>query len=187
MAVVAPVELDDRVTRGHSARQTNRAHRRLGPTRDEAQHLDVRHARDNQPRELQLELRGDTEARPVLHHPLERIENRGRSVAENERTPREDVVDVFVAVDIPDPRASAFGDEERLAANPAKCTNGRAHATGKELRRSPQQVVRPRRCSWSHWSASPERPFTSLRVNSSDEEVTGRSFRWIRPRQAVTS
>ena len=63
MAVIAAVELEEHVAPGDGARDAHRAHRRLGAARDEAQHLDVRHALDDQLAELHLELGGNAEAR----------------------------------------------------------------------------------------------------------------------------
>ena len=51
-------------------------------------------------------------------------------VAENGRSPGADVVDVFVAIHVPDARALGFVDEERLAADGAEGADGRVHAAG---------------------------------------------------------
>ena len=48
MAMIASVELEDDVAFRDGAGDADGAHRRLRPARDEAQHLDVRHAIDNQ-------------------------------------------------------------------------------------------------------------------------------------------
>src|SRR5207244_1132050 len=90
----------------------------------------------------QLELRGDAEARSVAHHSIERVEYRRGRVAKHERAPREDVVDVFVAIDVPDARARASRHDERLATDSAKRAHRRADAARKELLRPTQQLVR---------------------------------------------
>src|SRR5207248_740504 len=110
-------ELDDRVATGRRSRKANRAHRGLGAARNKAQHLDVWHAGNDQLRQLELELRRDAETRAVTHDAIERVENGRRRVAEDERTPGEDVVDVFVVIDVPDARAGSLRDNERLSAN----------------------------------------------------------------------
>jgi hypothetical protein len=44
-------------------------------------------------------------------------------MTENEWPPGTDVIDVFLAVDVPDVRTVATLDKERFAANGAKCAN----------------------------------------------------------------
>ena len=48
------------------------------------------------------------------------VEHHGRRVAEDQRPPGADVVDVLVAVDVPDAAALAAGHERRLAADGAE-------------------------------------------------------------------
>ena len=116
------------------ARHAQRAHRRLGAARDEAQHLDVRHPRAHELRELDLEPGRDSEARPARHRLAQRVEHDGGRVAEHERAPREHVVEVLVAVDVPDARPFAALDDERLATNAAECAHRRADAAGNSSR-----------------------------------------------------
>ena len=54
-------------------------------------------------------------------------------MAKDQGTPRADVVDVAVAVGIPDVGALAADKERRLAANRAESTHGRVDAAGDEL------------------------------------------------------
>ena len=65
---------------------------------------------------------------PSLHRARERIEHRRRRVAEHERAPRQHVVDVLVAIDVPDARAFAARHDERLAADAAERAHRRVHA-----------------------------------------------------------
>src|SRR5438067_1388041 len=100
--MIAAVELDDRVAFRGGPREANRAHRGLRSTGHEAKHLDVRHSGDHELRELELELRGNSEARAVAHHSIEGVENDWRRMAEHERAPGKHIVDVLVSVDVPD-------------------------------------------------------------------------------------
>src|SRR2546427_7408268 len=95
----------------------------------------MRHTLPNQLAELNLELRWHSEAGSVLHRSLESVENYGRRVSEDERSPRENEVNVFVTIDIPDPRALAACDNDRLSSNSAKCAYGRVHSARKEIAR----------------------------------------------------
>src|SRR4051812_16660092 len=130
--MIAAVELEDGVAARHCARDAHRAHRGLGAARHESQHLDVRHAFRDQFAELHLESSWNAEARAAPHGVVERREDNAGGVAERERAPREHVVDVFMAVDIPDPGAISPLDDERLAADSAERANWRAHTTRKE-------------------------------------------------------
>ena len=91
------------------AREAQRAHRRLGAARHEAQHLDVRHARADRARRASTSSSGrDAEARAALASSSRSASSTiGGRMAEHERAPREHVVDVLVAVDVPDARARA--------------------------------------------------------------------------------
>ena len=60
----------------------------------------------------------------------DRIEHDARRVTENRRAPGADVVDVFVAIDVPDLGALGAIDEKRLAPETAKGAHGRVDATG---------------------------------------------------------
>ena len=51
-------------------------------------------------------------------------------MAENRWAPGADVIDVFVAIDVPHARAFGFVDEKRLAAHGAERAHGRIHAAG---------------------------------------------------------
>src|SRR5438132_1572496 len=63
-------------------------------------------------------------------------------VSQNGRPPGADVIDVLVAVHIPD--AGTFGpvNEERLAANAAKCAHRRIHASRNTFESLGEQLVR---------------------------------------------
>src|SRR6185437_3082428 len=76
------------------------------------------------------------------HRLFEGVEDGRRRVSEHERPPREDVVDVLMAVHVPDARAGAAVDHERLAADAAKRAHRRAHAAGKQRAGALHHLVR---------------------------------------------
>ena len=136
VAMIAAVELDQEIATRLRTCDAQRAHRRLGAAGDEAQHLDVRHARSHQFGQRHLERRRYAEARAVFHRLAQRIEHHRRRMAEDERPPREHVVEILVAVDVPDARPLPALDDERLAADPAERAHRRADAAGEELTRA---------------------------------------------------
>ena len=124
MAVVAALEFHDLVAPGKSAREPDRGHRRLGAAVDHADFFNRRHPRADQLGHLDLARIRDAEADAVFCGGGNRIEHDLRRMAENRRPPCADVVDEFVAIDIPDVRAVGALDEERLAADAAKRAHG---------------------------------------------------------------
>ena len=106
VAVIAAVELDDHVAAGEAAREAQRAHRRLGARLDQAHHLDRRHGVAIALGELDLAARSArrSSCRARAASLTASTTSRVR-VAEDQRAPRADVVDVLVAVDVPDVRA----------------------------------------------------------------------------------
>src|SRR5690606_9609462 len=67
---------------------------------------------------------------------LHRRDDRGMRVAQDERAPRPDMVEIAGAVGVPDVRAFAARDEARRAADGAERAHRRVHAAGHEPRRA---------------------------------------------------
>ena len=86
-------------------------------------------------RELELERARRAEARPLAQRLLERGHDSRMRVAEDQRPPREDVVDVAVPVDVDEVRALAAVDEERRAADRLERAHGRADAARQQVER----------------------------------------------------
>jgi hypothetical protein len=105
MPVVAPLELHQQVASRGAAREADRAHRRLGPARDEPHPLDARHRVDHTFGEGHLQLGGGPEGRSEVGRALRRRDDLGPGVAEQQGAPGLHEVDVAVAVGVPDPRA----------------------------------------------------------------------------------
>src|SRR5690349_16706752 len=156
MPVITAIELDDRVATRGGAGKPNRAHRRFGAAGYKAQHFDVRHSRQHELGQSQLERGWNTEARPILHDTLERRDDRRGRMPEHERSPRKHVVDVFVVVDVPDARPSTAPDDERLATDPAEGAHRRVHASRKQLSGPPEKVVRIGSLSTRHRAHRPK-------------------------------
>ena len=115
MAVVSPDELDHLVPAGERAGEAQRAHHRLGPRIDEADHLHARHEPTDQPREIQLQRAWGAEARPAGRGFAQGGQDARVGMAQDERPPRQDIVDIAVSVHVVQERPLAPVDEQRLA------------------------------------------------------------------------
>ena len=131
MAVVAALELDDEITAGGAPRETDGAHGRLRPRGDQTHHLHGRHRGHDEIGQLDL-ARG---RRAIARAPREglphRLDHGGGGVAQDERAPRAEEIDVGAAVDIRDAAALGAPDEEGSAAHAAKGPDGTVDAAGK--------------------------------------------------------
>ena len=133
--VVAADELDDLRPLREGARDANRAHRRLRARAHEADELEARHRVADEARELELERARRAEARSLPQRLLERGDDTRMRVAEDQRAPREDVVDVAVPVDVDEVCALAALDEERRAADRLERAYRRADAARQQVER----------------------------------------------------
>ena len=84
---------------------------------------------------LDLQSVGNAEHRPAAQLAADRLHEDWMGMPEDERAVAEEVVDVFVLVDVPDPGPRAVGDEDRMRMDEAPVV--RSHAAGNDL---------PRRC-----------------------------------------
>src|SRR5262249_61927272 len=105
-------------------------HGRTRPAADEAEELHARHGVPDEAGEVELQRARRAEARPLAKGTFERRDEPGMRMAQDQRPPREHVVDVPVPVDVHEIRAIAPLDEERRASDRAKSTYGRAHTAG---------------------------------------------------------
>jgi hypothetical protein len=104
VAVVAALELHDRVTPGEAARQADGTHGRFGAGTDQTHLFDRRHALAQHFRHQYFRFRRRTERKPADSRLLHRADHLRMRMSEDGRAPRTDVVDVFGAVGIPQPR-----------------------------------------------------------------------------------
>jgi hypothetical protein len=125
VAVVAARELEDAVAAGRAAREPERAHRRLRPGGDEPHLLDRGNGVDELLGERHFALRRRAVGRSCGGGLLYGLDHLGIGVAEDERAPGEDPVEIAVALGIPEVSALAALGEERLAgADGAPGTHG---------------------------------------------------------------
>jgi hypothetical protein len=142
VAVVAALELDDLVPASRAARETERGHRRLRPAVDHPHHLDRGDSVNDLLGHLYLKLGRRAVARPAPQGFVERVNHLRRSVAQNHRPPRADVINVGAPLDIGHRRAPRAGDEARRAADAPKRTHRRVDAPRHQLARPREQLLR---------------------------------------------
>ena len=130
VAVVAALELDDLVAPDESTRETQTGHGGFGPAVDHAHFLDGGNPTADQLRHFHFERIRDTEADSARGRGANGIDDHVGRVPENGRTPGADVIDVFVAIDVPDFRAGGALDEEWFAAQTAEGADRGIDAAG---------------------------------------------------------
>ncbi len=138
--VVAALELHDLAAARVAAREPQRRHRGLGARRDEPHELDRRQQAAERLRHLDLHLGRRAERQSAPRRVDDRRHDRRMRVTENGRPPGADVVEVALAVGVPQVRAFAAREEARRAAHGAKGAHrgvdaggNRALGTGEEL------------------------------------------------------
>ena len=132
MAVVVPVELDQLAAARVGAGDADGTHRRLGAGVHEAQHLDRRHGARDEFGELQFAFRRGAETGATRRCALDRLDHCGMRVAQHERPPRADEVEVFVAVYVPDASATAAVDEGRGPSDRSERADRAVYTAGDE-------------------------------------------------------
>src|SRR4051812_27014606 len=107
MSVIAAFELHHVLALGVSAGEADRRHRRFRPGADETYFLHVRKRRENDFGEIGFRRSRGSETCALLRSLGDRFDDRRRGVAENLWTPGADVIDVLIAVRIPESRSLA--------------------------------------------------------------------------------
>ena len=102
MAVIATFELHELVATSDTSCQANRGHGRFSAAVHHAHHLDRRDGIDDFLCELHFELGRCSEARASGCDFLHRSDDFFVCMAQDHRSPRADVIDVSVAVDVSD-------------------------------------------------------------------------------------
>ncbi len=139
MAVVAAFKLDDLAAPGCPARQPDGAHAGFGARAHQPQHLDAGQQLDDFFGELDFALGRGTEAKAVEGGALHRFEHRRVAVAKDHGAPGADVVDVALAVGVPEVGALGALHEARRAAHGLEGAHGRVDAARDELAGALQQ------------------------------------------------
>ncbi len=113
VAVVAAFELHDEVAPGEAAGHANGRHGGFGAGVHQPHHLDGGDGVADRFRQLNFLLRGRAEAGADLERAFERRQDFGMPVAQQQRSPGADVIDVLVAIHVedvaPSPRARNGG------------------------------------------------------------------------------
>ncbi len=122
--MITPLKLEQQLPTGRCPREAHRRHGRLGPAVHEAKHLDSRHARPHELAEFHLGLTWGPVGPARQGGALDGLPHGGMRVAEDERPPRSDVVQVTPAVDVGESGPIRAGDEERCAADRTKGPHG---------------------------------------------------------------
>ena len=107
VAVIAAFELDGEIAAGEAARQAQRAHGRFGAGVHQPHHFHRGHGLRDQLGQFDFALGGRAEAGAGFEHLAQRVDHRRRAMAQQQRSPGADVIDVRVAVDVEDARALA--------------------------------------------------------------------------------
>ena len=133
MAVVAAFELHDLGAPGIAACEPDRGHRCLGPRRHQPHHFDRWHERAEQLRELDLRLGRCAEGQRARCSGLHRLDDCGVGMPEDHRPPRADIVDIALAVGVPQVGAGGTLEKERGAADRTECAHRGVDARGNAL------------------------------------------------------
>jgi hypothetical protein len=128
VAVITAFKLDDLIAAGEAARQAKTGHGRFRAAVDHAHLFDRGHPAADKLGHFDFERVRNAEAEPTSRGRGDSLyDNRG-GVPENRGAPRADIIDVFVPVDIPNPRAFGPIDEKGVAIQPAKGADRRINA-----------------------------------------------------------
>ena len=123
VSVIAALELHDVLALGAGAGQSNCGHGRFRPGTDEADFLHMRERREHEFGEVGFRRRGRSEAGAVAQGCAQGLDDHGCGVAENQRSPGADVVDVLVAIGVEDVGGLAAHHKRRISAHRAKGTH----------------------------------------------------------------
>src|SRR5690606_33593560 len=176
MTVLSAFELDDGITAGIAAGQTDGAHRCLGTGTDRAHHVHGEPKRAHQLGHFGFHGGGCTVGQAVLELAADRVQHLRVPMAENHRTPGADVVHIAPVVLVDDVGTLSMFDEQRTAADAAEGAYRRVDATGDVFLGTGKKIfgaghgylsfvnkvwkARARRCT-SAADSAPNRPWTT--------------------------
>ena len=134
MSVIAAGELHDHIASGMPACEADRRHGRFGPRVHHPHLLDRGHDFDDEFGQFRFQDRGCSKTRAVRQRAFDRADHRRMSMPEDMRTPRSDVIDQPIAIDVVQVGPFAAFDDERLSAHATKRPRRAIHATGNRPR-----------------------------------------------------
>src|SRR5205085_12389843 len=141
VSVITTFELHQLRPSGDATCETNRRHRRFGAAAYHAYHLDRRHCIDHFLRELDFEFGRCAKAGSLGCDFLNSSDDFFIRVAQNHRSPRTDIVDVSISIDVGDGRATRRADKSWRASNAAKSAHRRIDTPGYEILRHSKQLL----------------------------------------------
>ena len=133
VSVVAADELDNVFAPGGGAGEADGRHGGFGSGADEAQLADGGKRLDDGLGQIDFRWGGCAEAGALAGGVDDGFDDLGGGVAEQERSPGADVIDIRVAVGVVDVSALAAYQEGRFSADGAEGTHGRVDAAGDQL------------------------------------------------------
>ena len=149
VTVVTAFDLDDEVAAGGSACKTDGAHGGFGAAVDQADLFEARDVLDELFGQPDFSFRGDAEARPAFEGLGHGLNDLRVSVAEDQGSPGQDVVDVFVAIGVGDAGAFAGCREKWLATDALERAHGTVYATDEYAIGLFEERLRPRPATWA--------------------------------------
>ena len=148
MSVIAAFEFDDHVAAGKCARQAHRGHRCFGSGTYEPNHFYRRDGFHNHFAQFDFQWRRHPIARSLRRLVGHRCHHIRMCVAQNQRAPRTNVIEIFPAIDVVEFRSPRVIDHQRRAAHRAKRANRAVHSADQsfftaleDLRRSRPRLV----------------------------------------------
>ena len=135
MAVVAALELHDPLPPRETARQPDARHGRLGAAVHHAHFLDAGDPFANRLRHFDLIRIRNAEADSMVRRLFDRADHDLRGMTQDRRPPRADVINILVAIDVPDAGARGMVHEKRFPPHPTECPHRRVHPAGDRLQR----------------------------------------------------
>src|ERR1700722_6260847 len=144
MPVIAAFKLQNPLAPRRRPSYADRGHRRLRSGADKSQALNGRKKSHDQLRQVSFGFSGSAEACRVARCSLNRLYYRRKSMAENHRPPRPEVVDVSVSIRVKEICALCSCHKRRLSAHRTEPSDRRVHPSRKELLRTTLQCPRLR-------------------------------------------
>src|SRR4051812_48793359 len=111
MPVITAGELDELAPSGDGPREPHRGHGSFGSRIDEAEHLDRRHPVGNDSSQSHFALGWSTKGPAALQLGAYRLDNGWRPMAQDQRAPGADEIEIAVPIDIPEPWTFSPGNE----------------------------------------------------------------------------
>ena len=136
MPVITAIKLDDLWAIRKPTGNANGRHAGFGARVAHANLLDAGNRGLNHLGHAHLQWIGDAKTRSPLRGCLHRADDLRVSMPKNCRAPGAHIIDVFIAIDVPNSCPLCAIDKKRLPAHPAKCPDRRIHAPGNMLKGS---------------------------------------------------